>query len=343
MSVIGLAILSACVEMARPNETKLLPKQFEEMIPYPYGEDTVSPKVLMLLSVILPIGVFALLALARWRQKGVGIELRVTLHAFATAYLLTSIVTSFGKRFIGRPRPNFLARTGSYLGDDGIWHIANNNLDAWQSWPSGHASQSFVGLTFFSLWLFRTLCCHWRYESVERGGVLSRFNGIFVSEERAGEIRDANVRVHAPRRNLAPLVLLSTGPLWIALWISMTRVRDFHHNYDDVLAGGLIGFTLAYFSFRTLYVARASEWSDLKLKMPPQVQPVPGDLPYGLDAMPGSGKHVASESVGPASTTDVDLESGRMVRLHQHLSSGLPVGPSMSYSYASPSIASPSE
>jgi diacylglycerol diphosphate phosphatase/phosphatidate phosphatase len=75
--------------------------------------------------------------------------------------------------------------------------------DARRSFPSGHSSMAFAGLMMLALWIAGKL-------RVARTGQLYR-------------------------------ALLAGVPLYGAFLICVSRTRDYHHHFSDIIAGGLIG------------------------------------------------------------------------------------------------------
>jgi membrane-associated phospholipid phosphatase len=159
--------------------------------------------------------------------------------AFLEALGLTMAATEFIKSFAGRKRPNFFAlcdyqgyRTAistnnftEYLsltrfGIPGNISLCRASLreiqEAQFSFPSGHSSSIWCGMTFVSIYILYIL------------------------------------HHHSPRHNMAKgvliLIFLSTAVL-----VSVTRPRDYWHNFDDILAGGLIGFACSVLAFSLNY------------------------------------------------------------------------------------------
>ncbi|EMS11648.1 lipid phosphate phosphatase [Entamoeba histolytica HM-3:IMSS] len=93
---------------------------------------------------------------------------------------------------------------------------AGNMKDAYKSFPSGHSSMMFNGMMFISL-----LLC----------GELHVFNG---------------------NGSLLTL-LLSLLPLVMAGIVAVTRTRDYFHNFDDILAGSIIGSIISLLSYITKF------------------------------------------------------------------------------------------
>ncbi|XP_076911528.1 putative lipid phosphate phosphatase 3, chloroplastic, partial [Bidens hawaiensis] len=81
-----------------------------------------------------------------------------------------------------------------------------------KSFPSGHASWSFSGLGFLSLYL------------------------------------SGKVRVFERKGHVAKLCIVFL-PLLVASLVGISRVDDYWHHWQDVFAGGLIGMTVATFCY----------------------------------------------------------------------------------------------
>uniref|UniRef100_A0A0E0MR46 Phosphatidic acid phosphatase type 2/haloperoxidase domain-containing protein n=1 Tax=Oryza rufipogon TaxID=4529 RepID=A0A0E0MR46_ORYRU len=133
--------------------------------------------------------------------------------------LITAVVTTVVKNAVGRPRPDFFWRCfpdGKQLYDqvtgDVICHGEKSFLkDGRKSFPSGHTSWSFAGLGFLSLYL-------------------------------SGKIKVFDRQGHVAK--LCIMIL----PLLIASLVGISRIDDYRHHWEDVFAGGLLGWgPYAYF------------------------------------------------------------------------------------------------
>ena len=149
----------------------------------------------------------------------------VTILGFIISITLTSFITDLIKNAVGRPRPDLISRCQPALGTSatGILTIdvcaaehGHVLQDGWRSFPSGHSSFSFSGLGYLSMWL-----C-------------------------------GQMHVLRPRTDFARL-LIALGPLVGALLIALSRMADYRHDVYDVTAGSLLGFTVAWFSYRRYF------------------------------------------------------------------------------------------
>ena len=99
------------------------------------------------------------------------------------------------------------------------WAKANPSVmaEARQSYPSGHASIAFSGLSCLAMYLRNKLCI------------------VFADT--------ADTRRATPRLLLLALAVFL--PLVVAATIAASRTRDHHHNFSDINAGAAIGLGVA--------------------------------------------------------------------------------------------------
>lgn len=156
-------------------------------------------------------------------------DLHNGLLGFVLANALTLTITTLVKVTVGRPRPDLIDRCqplpGSHnaqpygLVTDLICSVGIDNKtlrDGFRSFPSGHASTSFAGLTYLSLYL---------------AAKLHLFD----------------------RRGHAVTAWLCITPLMAATLIAVSRTMDYRHHATDVIAGALLGLTIAYWSYKLYY------------------------------------------------------------------------------------------
>ncbi|KAK2981485.1 hypothetical protein RJ640_021926 [Escallonia rubra] len=185
------------------------------------GHKTDSTGDAQLYAVLLPIAVFLLFYI---RRKDI-YDLHHSILGLLFAVLITGVLTDAIKDAVGRPRPDFFWRCFP----DGV-----DNYDRWgdvichgkdsvikeghKSFPSGHASWSFAGLGFLSLYL-------------------------------SGKIKAFDRRGHVAKLCLVFL------PLLAASLVAVSRVDDYWHHWQDVFAGGLLGLVVATFSYLQFFPA----------------------------------------------------------------------------------------
>lgn len=182
---------------------------------YPMKKNTVPVWAVPLYAVLLPIAIFLVIYL---RRRDV-YDLHHSILGLLFAVLITAVITDAIKDATGRPRPDFFWRCfPDGVPKYGKWgnvvcHGDPGDIrEGHKSFPSGHTSWSFAGLGFLSLYL-------------------------------AGKIKAFDRKGHVAKLCIVFL------PLLIAALVAVSRVDDYWHHWQDVFAGGLIGFVVAIFCY----------------------------------------------------------------------------------------------
>ncbi|KXJ88620.1 PAP2 domain protein [Microdochium bolleyi] len=145
-----------------------------------------------------------------------------TILGLAISLILASFLTDIVKNTVGRPRPDLISRCKPRAGTkpnvlvtiDVCTETDHHTLhDGWRSFPSGHSSFSFAGLGYLALFL-------------------------------AGQLR-----IFRDRKDLGRALICLT-PLVGAAMIAISRCQDYRHDVYDVCTGTLLGFTVAFFTYR---------------------------------------------------------------------------------------------
>jgi diacylglycerol diphosphate phosphatase/phosphatidate phosphatase len=182
--------------------------------------------------------------------------------------MLSGFITDSIKNAVGRPRPDLIDRCKPRPGIPehelvtikDCTQIDDHILqDGWRSFPSGHSSFAFAGLGYLTLFFCGQLF------------------------------------VFRPRTDL-PKALLALFPLLGAALIAISRCQDYRHDVYDVTCGAILGFAVAYFSYRRYW---------------PSLRSSKCDVPYSSKAMhdDGFGKLRADEEArAQQSPEDFDLE-----------------------------------
>jgi len=209
---------------------KLTPPMPDPALSYPVGDQQVPQAMLFGLGYIAPAVVILLVS-----ALGDTGDFCVSLLALSQSVSLTMLVTAIAKKLAGRPRPCFYAMckwvsnaTSAPIGQE-VGSCTSEKLVEWesrQSFPSGHSSFAFAGLGFLSLFLLDRL----------------RRSGRRSSQSSSGA---APVSAWTQVQQLGALL-----PAGLAMWIAETRTVDFWHNYDDILAGSVLGAVIAYAAFQ---------------------------------------------------------------------------------------------
>lgn len=149
------------------------------------------------------------------------VDLQQALLAVVLSIYLTGSVTNCIKLAVGRPRPDFLERCfpdGTVNNDLKCTGQEKEVIQGYKSFPSGHSSFAFSSLGFVALYIAGKCHC---FNSKGRG--------------------------HAYR-----LCMVIMPLLWATL-IAASRTADFHHHWQDVAVGSILGMAIALICYRQYY------------------------------------------------------------------------------------------
>lgn len=192
-------------------------------------------------ALFIPLGVLILYNLV---MRSPAAKHEVTYISFFISIALTLFLTDVIKNAVGRPRPDLLDRCHPKVGtkthtlvtiDVCTTPDGHRLQDGWRSFPSGHSSFSFSGLGFLSLY----------------------FAGQFQIFRTAAGGRDLS------------RALFCLMPLVGAALIAISRCEDYRHDVYDVCVGSLLGFSIAYWSYRR-------HWPPLTSPLCAEPYPPPG-------------------------------------------------------------------
>jgi membrane-associated phospholipid phosphatase len=196
----------------------------------PWVDPTVSEPLAVILGLSPPIWtvIFVIVMRSRCHKslRGTGLDnVMILIFAFLHAFFFSFLTSAFLWKFTGRPRPNFFAFCNykgyydaqisgdysSYLNRTDPNAFVDHkechpiyNLSPYASFPSGHASHTFATFTLASF-IIVTIIHRLTPGSFLRGLVIY-------------------------------LHLMASGI------IAFSRVRDYFHSHDDIVAGMIIGF-----------------------------------------------------------------------------------------------------
>ncbi|XP_022221913.1 phospholipid phosphatase 5 isoform X2 [Drosophila obscura] len=160
-------------------------------------------------------------------------DFRAASWAWTLALCMNGLPTSLLKITVGRPRPDFFYRCfpdgvmvlnsssisdGSSILDFNCTGIASDINEGRKSFPSGHSSFAFASFGLIAYYV---------------GAKLHAF--------------DARGRGHTWRLCIAVI------PLIVATLVAVSRTCDYHHHWQDVTVGGIIGLLTGYISYRQYY------------------------------------------------------------------------------------------
>ncbi|KAK6201611.1 diacylglycerol pyrophosphate phosphatase [Scheffersomyces amazonensis] len=196
-------------------------------ISHPFAErERVNGAELFLYAVWFPFSSILVISLIFTKPKYKLYNTFIALLGLFLSCFTTSVLTDILKNFIGRHRPDFLARCipkeGTpldvlvYAKDVCTTDNMSRLLDGFRTTPSGHSSLSFAGLFYTTLYLL---------------GQLVAFN------EYVGTWR----------------TIVSFIPALGAALIALSRTEDYRHHFVDVIIGSLVGLVIASWSYFRLF------------------------------------------------------------------------------------------
>ncbi|XP_021623898.1 probable lipid phosphate phosphatase 4 isoform X2 [Manihot esculenta] len=176
---------------------------------YPFKPNTVPVWAVPILAGVLPVAIFSVYY---YYRKDV-YDLHHAILGLLFSLLATGVITDAIKDAVGRPRPNFFWRCfpdGKAAFDPVTYDVichgdAHIIKEGYKSFPSGHSSWSFAGLTFLAWYM------------------------------------SGKLRVFDRRGHVAKLCIVLI-PVLIAILVGISRVDDYWHHWTDVFAGALIGW-----------------------------------------------------------------------------------------------------
>ncbi|KAF9885980.1 hypothetical protein FE257_012158 [Aspergillus nanangensis] len=259
----------------------------DETISFPYRDkDTVSTAVLVVVSLVVPAAFIVIGALLlipgsaaagtpsrsqlwlykiwEWNAGWLGLGLSVAGTFMATMGL---------KSLYGKPRPDLLARCnpdlsriaeftvgglgGKVTGAPRLvsWEICQNQayelaVDGFASFPSGHSSFAFAGLTYLSLWLCSKLSIGFPYLA----------HSPFGLDLRAQKRDSIRMQGAAPP---VYMVIVAFVPIAVAFFFSASRWFDFRHHGFDIIFGSVMGIVFAWVAFHLYHlpIMRGAGWA----------------------------------------------------------------------------------
>ncbi|KAL2872126.1 phosphatase PAP2 family protein [Aspergillus lucknowensis] len=332
--IIGIALIGFGFHEVEPNHMPF--SLTDASISYPHTKhETVRSSVMVVVGLIVPAVIIVLVSLLFtpgtsigasaskaliWRRKlwewnagwlGLGL-------ACAGVWMATEGL----KDLYGKPRPDLLARCDPDLSNiathavgglgqrlEGAptlvsWEICRNTADdlkwdGFASFPSGHSSFSFAGLTYLSLWL------------------CSKFSIKFPYLPHSPFSQDlhAQNRLSIRTQGAAPpvyLVIFAFVPWAVAFFISASRWFDYRHHGFDIIFGSLMGVVFAWVGFR-LYsppITRGAGWSWGARSRDHAFFKAVG-VPSNIGDDNWASQETVQEALGTLENGQVDLESGR--------------------------------
>ncbi|KAI4164046.1 MAG: hypothetical protein LQ342_002281 [Letrouitia transgressa] len=216
----------------------------------------------------------------------------------ALALALSFFLTQGMKNMFGKPRPDLLSRCdpdtqnlaayalGGYPNVRNGLTLVSSTIcrekdkskidDGFSSFPSGHSSYSWAGMTYLALFLASKfsvaipflLPFAYSNNSPAANAYSSDGSAYGSSQSPTKEFSSIVNYSHVPLRKQAAapptyLLILPLIPICAAIYISSTRFSDFRHHGFDIIFGSLMGLLLAYTTFRLYHlpIRRGGGWS----------------------------------------------------------------------------------
>jgi len=133
----------------------------------------------------------------------------------------------------------------------------NEEDDARDSFPSGHASFAFVSMTMLYLYLERTF----GVSSVEQAFVItSPIQQQSSSSSPTTQKRVVGLEYSHPPVYYRFASIVCALPLVVATFVAASRVADNRHHPVDIVCGAFVGSFLGYFFHTLWYVLNSSRW-----------------------------------------------------------------------------------
>ncbi|PFH51793.1 hypothetical protein AMATHDRAFT_2706 [Amanita thiersii Skay4041] len=139
---------------------------------------------------------------------------------------LARLVTVFMKHTVDRLRPDFLDRCKWDAHEKVCTGKLEDVINGRESFPSGHSSTVFSGMTVLSLWI--------------------------AGQTAAWCSNAPNEPTRIPSSRMASLSL-TTIPLFWAVFVAISRVEDNRHHPEDVVVGSIIGILCAILCYNVFW------------------------------------------------------------------------------------------
>jgi membrane-associated phospholipid phosphatase len=229
----------------------------------PLVSDTVSNVACILLAVVLPCLVQCTICYFTSFKKQQRQRIPEDLHNTACVYLLTfgitMLTTEFIKLYAGYLRPVFF----DYCEPDANYQectsdaARNGDENYRMSFPSGHASASFCGMTLLTLYLhthFGVATKRIYYHQV--AVVPATDAAVSAIDNQDNGISSVPCNTHRlvaqfqqPLGYTRLISILALLPMGLAIFIAASRVHDNKHFPADVVGGSVLGTSVAVYVY----------------------------------------------------------------------------------------------
>lgn len=204
-------------------------------------DETVPDDVLVLTCMFLPLLICFIVAIC---AKSPPSDFHASACAVSFAVGTSTLLTNFVKHYDGYLRPNFY----NYCGfDKDSLECEEDKLEPHRSFPSGHSSLSFCGMTFLALFFYGKVGLHRPIGKHVVGSPDPYDEGTLVKKR---------------------ILSLGAGlPMAWAIFVSASRVHDNFHHPADVVGGSVLGMVCAWFAYAMWYAPIFSHVAGMPLQM----------------------------------------------------------------------------
>jgi len=200
---------------------------------YPYKANVMVPFNYLMIYSIIPWILLCILTFLSFPMANVQLDWKIILRKFEmiarmwfSTLVITQLITEAIKNGVGRPRPNFYQ------------FIEVNPTEPRLSFPSGHASFSFSMLSLLTIHLYycilyvqnRAFFYHHHHIRTTLTNSYSYFGLYFFTKL---------------KNYLILCLVIAFLPIGLAMYIAISRVLDYWHDYSDIIVGGIIGTSVA--------------------------------------------------------------------------------------------------
>ncbi|XP_046385281.1 phospholipid phosphatase 4 [Ischnura elegans] len=215
--------------------------------------------------------------------------------ALSLALAMNGVLTNTVKIIVGRPRPDFFWRCfpdGRSNSEMDCTGDSRTVAEGRKSFPSGHSSFAFTSGGFLAFYLAAKLHVFSPFAlskgvrgvGVEGGGETSWL--LLSSGGWSGVVK---------RQRSGWRLCISLLPVVGALLIALSRTCDYHHHWQDVVCGSLLGLSVSYLCYRQYFPPLSSPlcsqpYVSLDVRSPPRpplpVSPSSSSTQDGFELIP---------------------------------------------------------
>ncbi|KAI9782730.1 MAG: hypothetical protein M1839_004718 [Geoglossum umbratile] len=280
--IIAAVVVGGILSRITPNKRHFSP--VDPSISFPFvNKEKVSSSVLVIVAVASPAVIIFLICLffipgppartgsSKWRiWQRKAWELNTGLLGLGLSCAAAFLLTNGSKNLFGKPRPDLLSRCSPDLANISMYAVGGFGdkvqegivlvsaaackgsdtgrlNDGFRSFPSGHSSLSWAGMTYLTLFLAAKFAITIPYLAPRAFGERT------LGASAGGRSRDLGSNIPLRSQAAAPplyLLIVALIPIIAAIYISSTRYSDYRHHGFDILFGALLGFVCAWFAFR---------------------------------------------------------------------------------------------